>query len=94
MNFQLRVEKKSFEKGTVDSLSFAGINLGKTSVYVEKSRQKKFKFSRQPCFKNGLWTPCEEKHEEEYGLIGMSELSKTSFEYKDGVLKICKNEEI
>ena len=73
--------KNSFDKGTVSSLSFLGIIFKNVVVYVDKPK------SRILC---GSIPGCDNLYDET-GIIGMSELSQTSFEYIDGVMIICSN---
>ena len=80
-----------FDTGTVQMLSFLGMYFPSALVYVDKPKSR---FPTAICRKKDSSgrtriVPCEENSHEETGIIGMSELSQTSFEFKDGVLKVC-----
>ena len=92
--------QNSFDSGTVQSLSFMGVKLADVSVYYVDKRESNNKFAGinladfLRCHDNPVRCRYEKalspKTEDESGIIGMSELSQTSFEFKDGVMRVCK----
>ena len=80
--------ENSFDEGTVSSLSFLGIIFKNVVVYIDKPKRT---IPEIPCFPHLLEDCPVDEPDVETGVIGMSELSQTSFEYIDGVMIICSN---
>ena len=88
--------KNSFDSGKVRSLSFLGMKFTNALVYVDNPSPLYQLRVQSICPKKNSqgritgFGPCDKSPQKETGVIGMSELSQTSFEFKDGVMRVCK----
>ena len=78
---------ESFDSGVVESLSFLGIKFRNITVFVDNPPESEDPRRFKPRDKK------PKQVQDESGIVGMSELSNTSFEHKDGVLRICGKRE-